>query len=382
MIYLDNAATTWPKPEGVSKAVKECMDRFGANPGRGGHRLSRSAGETVEETRRLLARLFGVRDPKNMIFCQNGTHAINLALRGWLRPGDHVVTSRWEHNAVARPLEALKKEWDIRVDYIPSGKHGPLDLDRLKTSITRSTRLIVITHASNVTGSVMPLEKIATIAAEKGVPLLVDAAQTAGVLPIDVESMGISMLAFPGHKGLMGPQGTGGLFIAPGLEVRPLVQGGTGSRSEELRPPEERPCSYESGTLNTPGIAGLGAGIRFLMERGVKEIHRKETLLIRMLQEGIQSLDGVRLYIPEAPSVPVVSFNVEGVDGTEVAAILDQHYGIAVRAGYHCAALAHRALGTAETGTVRASPGYFNTEQDVSEFIQALREIQQAFAGF
>lgn len=381
MIYLDNAATTWPKPKRVLEDVMQCLTDYGANPGRGGHRLARQAEAKVEETRRLLARLFQVRDPKNLIFCQNGTHGINLALKGWLNPGDHVVATGWEHNAVSRPLQMLRKSRGIEVDYIPPGKNGPVDLLLLEKALRSRTRLIVSIHASNVTGALLPVGEIGSIARGKGIPLLVDAAQTAGVVPIDVESMGISMLAFSGHKGLLGPQGTGGVYLTSDLSVRPLMEGGTGSHSEHLWQPEERPVGFESGTPNTPGIAGLNAGLHFLFEKGLKSIWEHETALAKKIAEGLASMKGIRLYPSGSPSVPVVSFNMEGVDGTEVSAILDEHYGIAVRSGFHCAALAHQTLGTAEAGTVRVSPGFFNTDQDVEALLQAVREIREAFTG-
>ncbi len=381
MIYLDNAATSWPKPEGVSEAVKERLAEYGANPGRGGHRLSEQAGRQVEETRRLLAQWFHISQPKNLIFCQNGTHAINLALKGWLREGDHVVTTCWEHHAVIRPLNEMKRSLGVKVEYIPPGPDGPVDLSRLKEAIQPHTRLLVSTHASNVNGVLLPLEEMGAIAGEKGVPFLVDAAQTAGVVPVDVQSMGISMLAFPGHKGLFGPQGTGGLYLNPELPVRPIMQGGTGNHSEDLHQPEERPLGFESGTLNTPGIAGLGAGVRFLMDKGWQAIHQHETELSQQLVEGLKRMEKVHLYQLPFASVAVVSFRMEGIDETELATLLDRHFDIAVRAGYHCAALAHQTMGTKPGGTLRVSPGYFNTQSEVDIFLEALQEVQQAFAG-
>lgn len=306
---------------------------------------------------------------------------MNLALKGWLRKGDHVITTGWEHHAVARPLEAMKKDMGIQVEYIPSGTEGPVDLKRLESAVQSHTRLIVSTHASNINGVLIPIEKIGEIAKKKGVPLLVDAAQTAGMVPIDVESMGISMLAFPGHKGLLGPQGTGGLYVAPDLPLQPLIYGGTGSRSEDFQQPEERPGAFESGTLNTPGIAGLGAGIQFVLEKGINEIHRYESLLTQYLVDGLKRLEKVRVFNSEYPSVSVVSFTVDGVEPLEVAMILDEHYEIAVRAGYHCAALAHQTMGTDQHGTVRVSPGYFNTKEDLDQLFEALDEIVKAFSG-
>ncbi|BCU83403.1 cysteine desulfurase [Polycladomyces abyssicola] len=377
MIYLDNAATTWPKPEGVSQAVKDCIDMLGANPGRGGHRLSVQAGEVLAKARRSLADLFGIRDPQNLFFYANATQAINQALKGLLQPGDHVVISPWEHNAMARPLETLKKECGIRVTVVPPSPQGTVDPLAVEEALTPDTRLIAMTHGSNVTGAVLPIEEIGAIAAKHGVLLLVDAAQTAGVLPIDVETMNIDLLAFPGHKGLFGPQGTGGLYVHPDVKLEPWIQGGTGSRSESLDHPSARPDGFESGTPNTPGIAGLEAGVRFVTQTGLDTIHRKEMALNDRLRSGLQEMDGVRVYGPEDSSLPVTSFNLEGVDSLTVAGILDQHFEIAVRAGFHCAALAHRSLGTDKTGTVRVSPGYFNCEKEIDDLLAALREIRE-----
>lgn len=377
MIYLDNAATTWPKPEGVSEAVKDCIDRLGANPGRGGHRLSVQAGEVLAKTRRSLADLFGIRDPQNLFFYANATQAINQALKGLLQPGDHVVISPWEHNAMARPLEALKKR-GIRVTVVPPSSQGTVEPRTVEEALTPATRLIAMTHGSNVTGAVLPIEEIGAIAAKHGVPLLVDAAQTAGVLPIDVETMNIHLLAFPGHKGLFGPQGTGGLYVHPDIAMEPWIQGGTGSRSESLEHPSTRPDAFESGTPNTPGIAGLEAGVRFVIQTGLEVIHRREMALCDRLRAGLEEMDGVQMYGPKDAALPVISFNVKGMDCLTVAGILDQHFEIAVRAGFHCAAMAHRSLGTHETGTIRVSPGYFNDEKDIDDFLTALREIQGA----
>lgn len=379
MIYLDNAASTWPKPESVVQAVKRCLEETGANPGRSGHRLAAQAAGILSEARRELAELFGIRDPDNIFFFANATQAINQALKGFLRPGDHVVTTCWEHNAVARPLEALKRERGITVSVVPASPDGSVDPAQVERAIRPETRLIAATHGSNVTGAVMPVEEIGAIARKKGVRFLVDAAQTAGNLPIDVEALGIDMLAFPGHKGLYGPQGTGGLYASPDIPLIPLIQGGTGSRSEQLEHPGERPEGFESGTPNTPGIAGLAAGVRFVRETGVGKIHRKEMHLAETVRSALSEMEGVTVYTPRGPRLPVVAFNLAGLDSQEVAAILDAHYGIAVRAGYHCAALAHKSLGTEETGAVRASFGYFNEEKDAEALIIAIGEIRKAF---
>ncbi|MFC4077242.1 aminotransferase class V-fold PLP-dependent enzyme [Salinithrix halophila] len=382
MIYLDNAATTWPKPPGVAKAMKRMVEDLGANPGRGGHRMAREASGVVEETRRLLARFFHAEDPKHVFFCHNGTHAVNQALKGWLSRGDHVITTSWEHHAVARPLEYLKREAGIEVTRIFPGERGSIDLDQLEAAIRPSTRLIAITHASNVTGAVIPVKEVAEIARRHGVPSLVDAAQTAGILPIDVQEWGIDLLAFPGHKGLFGPQGTGGLYVSPEFPLKPLFQGGTGSKSEELEHPVTRPEGFESGTLNTPGIAGLGEGIRFLEGTGLESIHQREMVHAEAIRSGLESMERVRLYPPLRFELPVLSFNIEGIESTEAAVLLDQHFEIAVRGGYHCAALAHRTNETAGSGTLRVSPGYYNTDKEIQTFLQAVDEIAGAFSGW
>ncbi|MDR6225378.1 aminotransferase class V-fold PLP-dependent enzyme [Desmospora profundinema] len=379
MIYLDNAASSWPKPPEVAEAMAECVNRFGANPGRGGHRLARQATEVVEETRQSLAGFFGIRDASHLFFVPSATYALNQAIQGTLRPGDHVVSSAWEHNAVARPLEALRQAGVIEVTWLPP--HASLEGSRAwQEAILPSTRLLVATHASNVNGAIHPIEAIGQLARSRGIPLLVDVAQTAGILPIDVEAMGITMLAFPGHKGLMGPQGIGGLYVNPDHRLHPLIHGGTGNRSEELNPLQERPWSFEPGTLNTPGIAGLQAGIRFVEETGVENIHRREREWMDRLIEGLRGISGIRLFCADGESLPLLSFSVDGIDAQEVAVILDQHYDIAVRSGYHCAAMAHRSLKTEnEGGTVRVSPGFFNTENDVDSLVKAVTEVVHAF---
>lgn len=380
MIYLDNAASSWPKPPQVTEAMCQCINYYGANPGRGGHRLSRQAAGMVEETRHSVAQFFGIRDARHLFFAPSATYACNQAIRGTLRPGDHVISSAWEHNAVARPLEALRREGVIEVTWLPpqaslAGKQA------WEEAIRPSTRLLVVNHGSNVTGAIHPIAEIGVLAKSRQIPLLVDAAQTAGVVPIDVGAMGITMLAFPGHKSLMGPQGIGGLYVEPDHPLQPLIHGGTGSRSEALDPPADRPAAFEAGTLNTPGIAGLNAGIHFVKQTGMENIHRREKVLVQRLIEGLRDITGVRLLLPQGEALPVLSFTVDGIDVQEVAAVLDQHYDIAVRAGYHCAALAHRSLQTErDGGTVRVSPGFFNTEQEMDTFLEAVTEIVQALA--
>lgn len=379
MIYFDNAASTWPKPKEVSEAMKLSIDLYGANPGRGTHQLAIEAEKTIFEARRQLAQLFQVRDPNNIFFFANATEAINQAIKGLLEPGDHVITTSWEHHAVVRPLEELKRKQNIKVTYIEPSPEGNTCPHKVSQAILPETKLIVTIHGSNVTGAITPVEEIGALAKKHGIPYLVDAAQTAGVIPIDVEQLNIDLLAFPGHKGLMGPQGTGGLYVRPELELTPILQGGTGSQSESLEQPVQRPWGYESGTPNTPGIAGLLEGIRFIQTKGIESIYEREIALTKAIKEGLLKIEGITLYGPQKVTLPLLSFNINGLDPQEVAIILDQEYNIAVRAGYHCAYMAHQSLGTAEQGTVRVSPGYFNQREEVDQFLIAIQEIVQAF---
>ncbi|GEN34683.1 aminotransferase class V-fold PLP-dependent enzyme [Aneurinibacillus danicus] len=379
-IYLDNAASTWPKPEGVSRAVAECIDEYAANPGRGGHKLSLKASKTIYQARVKLARLFNVKNPNDIFFTLNATHALNQAIKGYIKSGDHVITTSLEHNSVRRPLEFMRKEANVDITYVKPEAHR-FSLDTIRSAIRENTRLIVVSHASNLLGTIAPVKEIGQLAREAGITYLVDASQTAGILPLDVEDMHIDMLAFPGHKGLYGPQGTGGLYVHSSIELTPLLHGGTGSHSEDIDQPKTRPDRYESGTLNTPGIAGLAAGVDFVLETGIDAIREKEWHLTRLLLEKLSEMEGVSVFGPEkeVERVGVIPFMVEGVDASELAYILDQEYNIAVRAGFHCTPLAHETAGTSDTGAVRVSFGYFNEEQDIDELVRALREIKEAF---
>ncbi|MGB9792804.1 MAG: aminotransferase class V-fold PLP-dependent enzyme [Thermacetogeniaceae bacterium] len=376
VIYLDNAATSWPKPECVYQAVDRFNREIGANPGRGSHRKAVEAGMVLLETRELLAKLFNVRDSSRIVFLPNATYALNLALKGVLNPGDHAVISSMEHNAVARPLHTLEQR-GVEVSIVQCAPDGSLDPRDVEMAIRDNTRLICLVHASNLTGTIMPVEEVGRIARERGVLFLVDAAQTAGVLPIDVEAMHIDLLAFTGHKGLFGPQGTGGLYIRQGLELHPLIEGGTGSLSEELSQPDFLPDRFESGTPNTPGLAGLGAGVRYLLEIGVEKVRQHEQELTELLLCGLREIEGVTVYGPcdSRRQVAVVSFNIEGIGCGEVSLLLDKGYGIITRSGLHCAPLAHRTIGTIKTGACRLSPGFFNTAEDIEKTVRAIAEI-------
>lgn len=381
MIYLDNAATTWPKPQETVAAMEECMRTAGANPGRGGHEMSLAAGRIILETREAVANLFNIEDPAQVIFCGNATEALNLGLKGLLKPGDHVITSSMEHNATARPLHVLAGA-GVEVTEIQCNEHGVLDPDHISKAIKATTKLIAVVHASNVTGTILPIEEIGQIARNSGVRFLVDAAQTAGYLDIDVAKMNIDLLAFTGHKSLYGPQGTGGLFIRPGLILMPLFQGGTGSKSESLEQPEDMPDRYESGTPNTPGIAGLGAGIRYIKSRGLDRIRTHEQGLLSRLIDGLKQMKKIEIYGLANPSkqVPVVSINIKGQDSSEIAFALDRVFHIACRSGLHCAPAAHKTIGTLDRGTVRFSLSLFNTANEIDKTLEALSQVIDEFS--
>ncbi|MGD0752008.1 MAG: aminotransferase class V-fold PLP-dependent enzyme [Anaerolineales bacterium] len=379
MIYLDNAATSWPKPKEVLHAMGDFIEYSGGNPGRSGHRLSISAARIVYNAREAVAELFHAPDPLKVIFTSNVTYALNLAICGLLKPGDHVVTSSIEHNSVMRPLRALEKE-GIRLTVVQCGTEGLLDLEAFRAAITPGTRLVVVTHASNVMGTIMPIKKIATIAHKAGALLLVDTAQTAGILPIDQPAMGIDLLAFTGHKGLYGPTGTGGLVIGERVdpsELRPMVRGGTGSRSEYEEQPDMLPDKYESGTGNSVGIAGLGAGIHWIQTIGVESIQARERELSELLLSGLQNISGITRYGPadSREMTAVVSCTVAGQRVSQVGLRLDEEFGILTRVGLHCAPSAHKTVGTFPEGTIRLAPGIFTSPDDIRAVIAAFENI-------
>ena len=376
MIYLDNAATSFPKPERVYVEMDRCMRQYCANPGRSGHRLALEAGRAIYRTRERLCRLFNIESPMQVVFTSNATEALNLGIKGLLKEGDHVVTTSVEHNSVARPLTALKAK-GVSVTYVGCDSKGYLNPRDIERAIKKNTALIVITHASNVTGTLMPVKEVGLIAKERGIPFMLDAAQTAGIYDIDVRDMNIDILAFPGHKGLMGPQGTGGLYISEKLDVLQMKEGGTGSRSEELAQPIVVPDRYESGTPNTAGIVGLGEGVGFILEKGTAAIREHEEELTGMLLQGLEQIKGVKIYGPVNPGLQagVVSINIGDGDSGEISYILDRSYDIATRSGLHCSPLAHRTIGTFDQGTVRFSIGYFNTREDIEAAVRAVEEI-------
>lgn len=375
MIYLDNAATTWPKPESVYQAVDDCLRTLGANPGRGGHSMARAGGMLLYETREALAELFGITDANQLAFTHNATDAINMAVCGIINPGDTLVTTAMEHNAVARSVRAAEAG-GAKAIIVPCNPDGQLDIAAMAAAIRQKPKAVIMSHASNVAGTILPVAEVGTLTRQLGVTLVVDAAQTAGVEAIDVNAMGIDMLAFSGHKGLLGPQGTGGLYVREGIAVRPLRTGGTGSLSESDIQPDFMPDRLESGTPNTPGIAGLKAGAAFILATGRAAIQARELALTGQLLAGLKAIAGVRLHgLPGMKDrTAVVSFTLDGKDSGQLAHVLDRDYGIACRAGLHCAPWAHRTLGTLKTGTVRFSPGYFNTEKEIEQAIVAVGE--------
>lgn len=355
------------------------LKESGGNPGRSGHRLSVAAGRAIYDAREQVASLFGSEDPLRVVFAPNVTYAVNLVLKGLLRPGDHVVTTSMEHNSVMRPLRALESE-GVKLTVVGCEPDGSLDAQKLSNSLTSAVRLVVLTHGSNVTGTVMPVAEVAATAHRAGALVLLDAAQTAGSVPVELDELGIDILAFTGHKSLLGPPGTGGLVFAAGMDyslIAPLVRGGTGSRSEHETQPDFLPDRFESGTANGPGLAGLAAGIRHVHSIGTANIHRREAQLTQKLVEGLRNIPGVVLYGPldRASTLPVVSCQLIDRDCGMVAAELDSKYGIMCRVGLHCAPSAHRTIGTFPTGTIRLSPGFSTTEEEINYTIDALRRI-------
>ncbi|MEI6500731.1 MAG: aminotransferase class V-fold PLP-dependent enzyme [Armatimonadota bacterium] len=376
MIYLDNAATSFPKPDSVYQAMDAFARHHAGNPGRSGHALALAAQAVVDDARRQLAELFNAPDPSRIIFALNCTDALNIALKGLLNPGDHVLTTSMEHNAVVRPLAALAK-CGVTTTFVRCDATGLLDPAAVAAAIVPATRLIVMSHASNVTGTIQPIAAVAELARETDLLFMVDAAQSAGCLPLDVRTTPIDLLAFPGHKSLLGPMGTGGLYVGERAEVRSFREGGTGTASESPEHPDHFPFRLEAGTANVVGIAGLAAGVKFVRERGLDTIVREEQMLTERLWQGLQALDGLTLYGPEAASArtSIVSFNLAGWEPTDVGAILDGSFDVAVRPGLHCAPLAHQTLGTFPSGSVRLSCGAFTTPEDVDAVLTAIKEI-------
>lgn len=374
-VYLDNAATSHPKPECVLEAVYAAMTDFNANPGRSGHRRALEAARAVLAAREAVAAVLGAADPFCVAFAFNCTDALNLAIKGVLRAGDHVISTLLEHNSVLRVLSEMMQREEIELTLLSPRPDGFIDPEDVRRALRKNTRLIALTHASNVTGAIQPVAAAGQVAREAGVTFLVDGAQALGAMPVDVNALACQLYAFPGHKSLLGPQGTGGLYIAPGLELAPLREGGTGSSSESMLQPTERPERYESGTLNLPGIAGLGAGAEYV-RKGLSQIFMREREVTTALYEGLREIAGVDVYAPdeEAARAGIVSFNAGDLTSAQAADYLDRE-GIAVRGGLHCAPGAHRFLGTLERGAVRASVGHATSFEDVEALLRAVKKM-------
>jgi cysteine desulfurase family protein len=372
-VYIDNACTTCPKPETVYAAVVDAM-KIGASPGRSSHRLSKQADQIVESARVELCRMFNTLSPEHVIFTLNCTDSLNIVLKGILKPGNRVIIGPYEHNSVLRPLRRLQRSGVNLAIARGAGEFG-IDCRHFEYLCSQGVDAVVLSHASNVTGAVLPVRDLAEMTHRRGGLVIVDAAQTAGTLPIDMKEMGIDVLAIPGHKGLLGPMGTGALLLGKDLPMLPLREGGTGFKSEGEDQPEEMPWRLESGTPNFPGIAGLLAGIHFVQAEGVDRIARHEAGLARALVAGLGEIDGVCLLGCREPQTGVVSFLLDACDVGETAKAMDQVYGIGIRAGLHCSPLAHRSIGTFPGGALRASFGYFNTCSHMERLIAAVRDL-------
>ncbi len=387
MIYFDNAATSWPKPPGVAETMMHFLSDVGANPGRAAHRRAVEAGRIVYDAREAVAELFNAPDPLRVAFGKNVTEALNLALRGYLRPGDHVVTSSMEHNSMMRPLRALERQdgpssGGVRVTVVACSPQGVLDPADVEAAIRPDTKLVALNHASNVVGTLLPVAEVGAICRERGLLLLVDAAQTGGAYPLDMQADLIDLLAFTGHKSLGGPMGTGGLIVGQRVDetqIEPLIRGGTGSRSEHEEQPDFLPDVFESGTPNAVGLAGLEAGVRWVLERGVEQIRTHEVALTRRLIGGLKNIPGVTVYGGHDAELQTatVSFNVAGMEPSEVGLRLDDEYGVLCRVGLHCAPAAHKTLGTFPVGTVRFGLGAFNAAHEVDKAVSAVAALAQ-----
>lgn len=383
MYYFDNSATSFPKPKQVIDKMVEVMTEYGANPGRSGHRLALEAGRGIYETREKLSKFINSKDAMNVVLTRNATASLNLAIKGLLKNGDHVVTTTMEHNSVLRPIMKLKETIGIEVTILQADIQGQIDLKELEEAILPNTKLVVTTHASNVIGTIYPIEEIAKIVHSKNAIYLVDASQSAGYLPIDVEKMELDMVAMTGHKGLLGPQGTGALYIRDGIILDSIEEGGTGSKSYEFKQPDILPDKYESGTPNTPGIIGLGEGIDYIEKFGLENIVEHEWKLTKRFMDGIKDFKFINIYGPSVDQkrAPVVAINIGEEDSSEISNILDEEFDIATRPGLHCAPLAHKTIGTFEQGVVRFSFGYSNTIEEIDHAIESIKKITDEYAA-
>ncbi len=375
MIYMDNAATTIHKPEPVKAAVLAAMDSFG-NAGRGASEPALNASRVIYETREKLARFFHGADASRIVFTANSTESLNIAIKGLLSPGDHVITTVLEHNSVLRPLYECR-ERGVELTILDCDEKGNISYEDMEAAVKENTKAVVCTHASNLTGNMIDLERVGAITRKKGILLVADASQTAGVYPVDVQKMGIDVLCFTGHKGMLGPQGTGGMYVRPGLVIRPLLSGGSGVDTYNPRHPDLMPTALEAGTLNGHGIAGLGAAVSWLEEKGLDALRETELKRMRQFYEGVSRIPEVTVYgdFSSDRRCPIVSLNIGDYDSSEVSDELSVTYGIVTRPGAHCAPLMHRALGTTGQGAVRFSFSHYNTEEEVETAVQAIKEL-------
>lgn len=381
-VYLDNAATTYPKPAAVINAMVDFMTNIGCNPGRGGYEMSLQSGRIVYETRNKLNHMFNGPGTDNVIFTQNITASLNIAMKGMFKNGWHIITTSMEHNSVIRPLRQLESEKGIKTTIVQCSEDGTLDPHDIIKAITKDTKAVVMTHASNLVGTILPISEVGRICKEHGLYFIVDTAQTAGTLDIDFKESNIDILAFTGHKGLLGPQGIGGFLISDRANdiTSCCFEGGTGSKSHMDVQPDFLPDKFESGTLNTPGIAGLKAGIDFISKEGIKTIRYHESELTHAFIEGLKSIDGIKIYGPQdsKKQTSTVSINIEDMDPGEISYILDSSYGIMTRSGIHCTPHAHKTIGSFPKGTVRFSIGYFNTREEIDYVLSSLKEISSS----
>ena len=379
LIYLDNGSTSFPKPDEVYTFMDHFYRNFGVNPGRSGYDLCMEAGEVVDSTREMLTEFFNGTDPNRLCYSYNSTDALNLIIFGMLRPGDHAITTNMEHNSVLRPLYHLAQD-GVEVDYVPFDDAGFVDPDEIKKRFRPNTRLVIVNHASNVVGTIQPLREIGRYCREAGIPFAIDASQSAGKIPIDMQEQFIDVVAFTGHKSLLGPTGIGGLYVREGIEIRHTRAGGTGIRSADRAHIDEYPYRLEYGTTNIVGIAGLHAGLKWVLEKGLDAIHTQEMKLAEMLRDGLSQIPGVTLYCLEdlKDHIAVLSINIDGMDAGDVGTMIDVDHNIACRTGLHCAPLAHEQLGTDKMrGAVRFGIGPFNTEEHIQAAIEAVRETAE-----
>ncbi|AOY75975.1 aminotransferase class V-fold PLP-dependent enzyme [Clostridium formicaceticum] len=376
-IYLDNAATSFPKPPQVAKAIYDFIENIGATAGRGAYQKALQADRMIYESRKIVAKLFGYPDASRVVFTSNVTESLNLAISGIVKEGDHIITSSLEHNAVWRCIKTLERDRGITISTVPCTEGGYTKPEDVENLIQANTSLVIFNHASNVIGTLQPIREIGAIARRYNVPFLVDAAQTAGIYPINIEQDNIDLLAFTGHKSLLGPMGTGGLIVNWEGRILPLKSGGTGGDSAYEYQPDYFPNCLETGTPNVAGIIGLKEGIKFILEEGVERIYQKEKKIIAYALDRLQEIEGITIYGPKDADkiIGVISFNLKNISPEEVAYGLDQGYGIMVRSGLHCAPTAHEIMGTKEGGTVRIGIGYYNEKKDIDALIEALKEI-------